>query len=127
MSTLHIHLDTGANLRTGLIEAGELAVAAKVREAVPALYFRSYEDLHRVLTPSRLRVIMVLAGQGVMSIDELARRVGRNAPAVHQDVITLADAGVIDHTEKGAEFPYRGIHFNFWVDLLDGSMQRHEQ
>ncbi len=72
MSTLNIHLDTGANFRAGFTEAGELAVAAKVREAVPALYLRSYEDLHRVLTPSRLRVIMALAGQGVMSIDELA-------------------------------------------------------
>ncbi|QFQ89114.1 transcriptional regulator [Paracoccus kondratievae] len=127
MSTLNIHLDTGANLRTGFTEAGELAVAAKGREAVPALYFRSYEDLHRVLTPSRLRVVMALAGQGVMSIDELAHRVGRDAPAVHQDVITLADAGVIDHTEKGAEFPYRGIHLDFWLDLSDGNMQRHEQ
>ncbi|WJS84803.1 hypothetical protein [Paracoccus sp. TOH] len=121
MSTLNIHLDTGANLRTGFTETGELAVAVKTRETIPTLYFRSYEDLHRVLTPSRLRVVMALAGQGVMSIDELVRRVGRDAPAVHQDVITLADAGIIDHTEKGAEFPYRGIHLDFWVDLSDGN------
>ncbi|WP_449045953.1 HVO_A0114 family putative DNA-binding protein [Paracoccus versutus] len=127
MNPLNIHLDTGANLRTGLTETSELPVAVNAREAIPALYFRSYEDLHRVLTPSRLRVVMALAGQGVMSIDELAHRVGRDAPAVHQDVITLADAGVIDHTEKGAEFPHRGIHLDFWVDLSDGNMQRHEQ
>ena len=57
---------------------------------------------------------MALAGQGVMPIDELAHWVGRDAATVHQDVITLADAGVIDHTEKDAEFPYRNIHLDFW-------------
>ena len=42
-------------------------------------------------------------------------RFGRDVQAVHRDVTTLANAGVIDRTEKGVEFPYGNIHFEFDV------------
>jgi predicted transcriptional regulator len=50
-----------------------------------------------------------------MSIREVARRVGRDVQAVHRDVTTLINAGVIDRTEGGVEFPYENIHFEFNV------------
>lgn len=50
-----------------------------------------------------------------MSIREVARRVGRDVQAVHRDVMRLINAGVVDRTDKGVEFPYDRIRFDFDV------------
>jgi predicted transcriptional regulator len=50
-----------------------------------------------------------------LSIREVARRVNRDVQAVHHDVTTLVNAGVIDRTENGIEFPYDRIHFEYDV------------
>jgi DNA-binding Lrp family transcriptional regulator len=74
--------------------------------------------MHRVLAPSRLAIVKPLAGQGTLSIREIARRVDRDVQAVHRDVTALVNAGVIDRTEKGVEFPYDRIHFEYDVSLV---------
>lgn len=84
-------------------------------EAAAAVEFASYEQMHRVLAPARLTIVKTLAGQGSLSIREVARRVGRDIQAVHRDVTTLINAGVIDRTEAGVEFPYDTLHFEFDV------------
>lgn len=71
--------------------------------------------MHRILAPSRLALVKTLAGQGALSIRELARRVGRDVQAVHRDVTTLINSGVIERSDKGVEFPYENIHFEFDV------------
>ena len=108
MNTLTVRLSTMADTKARFVGAAKLALAGKAVEAVPTLNFTSYDDMHRVLAPSRLAIVKVLAGQGALSIREVARRVGR-------DVTTLANAGVIDRTEKGVEFSYDTIHFDFDV------------
>lgn len=115
MNTLTVRLSTVADTRTRFSEAAKLALADRAVAATPTLNFISYDDMHRVLAPSRLAIVKVLAGQGALSIREVARRVGRDVQAVHRDVTTLANAGVIDRTDKGVEFPYDGIHFEFDV------------
>jgi predicted transcriptional regulator len=86
-----------------------------IPDAVPSLSFPDSEQMHHVLAPARLAIIKALAGQGVLSIREVARRVGRDVQAVHRDVTRLINAGVIDRNEKGVEFPYERIHFDFDV------------
>lgn len=54
-----------------------------------------------------------LTGAGVVSIREAARRVNRDVRAVHSDVTALINAGVLNRTEDGIEFPYEAVH----VDL----------
>lgn len=88
---------------------------AASKPAAPSISFASYDDMHRVLTPSRLTIVKALAGQGPLAIREVARRVGRDVQAVHKDVTTLVNAGVIDRAEAGMEFPYDRIHFEFDV------------
>jgi predicted transcriptional regulator len=73
--------------------------------------------MYKVLAPSRLAIVKALAGQGTLSIREVSRRVGRDVQAVHRDVTTLINAGVIDKTEEGVLFPYERIHFNFDIYL----------
>ena len=90
-------------------------MAGKAVEANPTLNFGSYDDMHRVLAPSRLTFVKALAEQGALSIRGVARRVGRDVQAVHRDVTTFINAGVIDRTDKGIEFPYARIRFEFDV------------
>lgn len=87
--------------------------AGKAVEAVPTLNFATYDDMHRAMAPSRLAILKALAGQGALSIREVARRVGPDVQAVHRDVTTLVNAGVSDRAAKGVEFPYENIRFEF--------------
>jgi predicted transcriptional regulator len=69
--------------------------------------------LWRTLTVKRMELLQAMAGQGVLSIRELARRTGRDVKSVHGDVAALALAGVIDRTKQGVEFPYDAVHVDF--------------
>lgn len=115
MKTLTVRLGTMSDIRSRLAAASDRALAGKPVDVQPALNFGSYEDMHRVLAPARLAIVKALAGHGSLSIREVARRVGRDVQAVHRDVTTLINAGVIDRTESGVEFPYENIHFDFDV------------
>jgi predicted transcriptional regulator len=115
MNTLTIRLSTAADAKARFVEAGKRALAGKAVEATPTLNFESYDDMHRVLAPSRLAIVKVLAGQGALSIREVARRVDRDVQAVHRDVTTLINAGVIERTDAGIKFPYTRLHFEFDV------------
>jgi predicted transcriptional regulator len=117
MTTLTVRLSTVAEAKARFVEAGRRALEGEVAEAVPSINFTSYDDMHRVLAPSRLAIVKALAGQGALSIREVARRVDRDVQAVHRDVTALVNAGVIDRTEKGVEFPYDRIHFEYDVSL----------
>lgn len=115
MNTLMIRLGGMDDIRSRVALAAKLASEGKPVHAQPVLNFSTYEDMHRVLAPSRLAIVKVLAGQGALSIREIARRAGRDVQAVHRDVMTLINAGVVDRTDAGIEFPYQNIHFEFDV------------
>ena len=66
-------------------------------------------------SPKRLAIIRVMAGQGVLSFREIARRVERDYKGVHTDLTALILSGVIDREEDGVVFPYENIHFDFNV------------
>ena len=115
MNTLTVRLSADTDAKARFVGAGKRALAGKAVEALSTLNFGSYDDMHRVLAPSRLAIVKALAGQGVLSIREVARRVERDVQAVHRDVTTLINAGVIERTEKGIEFAYARLHFEFNV------------
>ena len=75
--------------------------------------FASADLLWKTLTRKRWALLQAMTGQGVMSIREAARRVGRDVKAVHGDVQALISAGVINRTETGVEFPYDAVHVDF--------------
>ena len=122
MTTLIVRLGTMEDVNNRLIEAARRAGAGETFEAEHSVNFASYDSMHRVLAPARLAIVKTLAGQGALSIREVARRVDRDVQAVHRDVqavhrdvTTLIKAGVIDRTESGIEFPYDRIHFEYDV------------
>lgn len=76
--------------------------------------FASVDLLWKVLTPRRWDLLKAMTGQGPMTIREAARRVGRDVKAVHGDVHTLLNAGVLDRTEDGrVAFPYDAVRVEF--------------
>jgi len=78
--------------------------------------FLSVEDLWSTLTPKRWDILKALAGAGPLSIREIARRVDRDVKAVHGDVQSLLNAGLLDKAESGQiVFPYDAVHVDFVV------------
>jgi predicted transcriptional regulator len=75
--------------------------------------FASIELLWKVLTAKRWEILRAMAGQGALSIREVARRVGRDVKAVHGDTTALVNAGVLDRTDDGVVFPYDAVHVDF--------------
>lgn len=75
--------------------------------------FVSAELLWKTLTRKRWELLRAMTGQGPLSIREAARRVGRDVKAVHGDVQALINAGILDRTKDGIEFPYDAVHVDF--------------
>lgn len=116
MTTLTVRISKGFDdLKDRFLEAARRAEAGEEVEAEHSLEFESYESMHKTLAPARLAIVKALAGQGALSIREVARRVGRDVQAVHRDVTMLINSGVIDRTAAGVEFPYDRIHFEYDV------------
>lgn len=115
MTKLTVRLSTFDDLEAEVLAKAELAKSGQATDAMPTLGFASYEDMHRILAPLRLDIVKVMTAQGPLAIREVARRVNRDVQAVHRDIMTLINSGVLDRHEKGVEFPYDGIHFEFDV------------
>lgn len=61
---LNVHLGTMADVKTRFVAAIRSAEAGEGIEATPSIEFASYDDMHKVLAPSRLAIVKALAGQG---------------------------------------------------------------
>ena len=77
--------------------------------------FLTLELMWKTLNPKRTAILQAMTGQGVLSIREVARRVGRDVKAVHGDVTALIKAGVIDRQDRGVVFPYDAVHVDFML------------
>ncbi|GEO41610.1 transcriptional regulator [Skermanella aerolata] len=76
--------------------------------------FVSVELLWQTLTRKRWELLKSMTSEGAMTIREAARRVGRDVKAVHGDVQTLLNAGILDRTADGrVVFPYDAVHVDF--------------
>ncbi|MBP1850167.1 winged helix-turn-helix transcriptional regulator [Rhizobium halophytocola] len=114
MTTLKVKIQT---LGESLSAAGKAAAEHGAALSPHVLAFPSWDAMHRVLAPKRLDILKVMAGQGPLTIRELARRVGRDFKGVHTDVDTLLKSGVIDKADGGGiVFPYDRLHFDFDID-----------
>ena len=67
-----------------------------------------------MLSAKRWELLKALCGAGPVSIREAARRVQRDAKAVHGDITALLAAGLLNRTETGGiEFPYDAVKVEF--------------
>jgi predicted transcriptional regulator len=73
--------------------------------------FESVELLWQTLTRKRWELLKAMTGQDAMTIREATQRVDRDVKAVHGDVQTLLNAGILDRTADGRiVFPYDAVH-----------------
>lgn len=110
MKKLIVKIESMEAVLEGAKAAMKALEAGKAVQAQESLSFPTWEALHRILTPKRLAIIEALAGMGTMSAREVSRIVDRDFKNVHTDIEALVNAGVIEKTAKGVEFPYDGLH-----------------
>lgn len=66
---------------------------------------------------NRWAILKIMAGQGPLSIREIARLAARDVRAVHSDIQLLYHSGVIDKTPAGKMIlPFEVIRLNFTLD-----------
>lgn len=79
--------------------------------------FESPAALFRVLTPARWSVLEALQKAGHRGLRELARLLGRDASAVHRDIVALLERGFVEKDKSGKLFvPFSRIRTEF--DLM---------
>lgn len=73
------------------------------------LTFPDLESLLATLTPKRLELLRDLHREPAASVSALARRLGRDYKRVHEDVETLAGAGLLRRDDGRVSAPYAAI------------------
>ena len=77
------------------------------------LNFESPDVFLSRLTALRWSLVRQIMSAGEMSIRGLARRVGRDVRRVHDDVLVLAELGLIERTANGGvRCPFADIHLD---------------
>lgn len=63
--------------------------------------FESPAALFRVLTPKRWELIQILQGTGPLGVRALARALGRECEASHEDAAAMIEVGMVEKTDDG--------------------------
>ena len=65
------------------------------------------------LSEKRWNIVRAAQGKAEMSVRELARVVGRDVNRVHDDVVILAELGLLERTQTGGlTCPYTSMHID---------------
>lgn len=108
--TITLQPDWKAALRA----VGQTAQAATYQGEV--LNFESPAQFFGQLTEKRWQIVHTAQAQGELSVRELARMVGRDVKRVHEDVVTLADLGLLERTPSGGVLcPYATLHIDMYL------------
>ena len=109
MRTMTITLDT--DWAGALRAAGQRGLAASYQGET--LNFESPADFFGRLSERRWEIIRLLQGRGGISVRALARLLGRDVKRVHEDVVMLADLGLVERTESGGVLcPFASVHID---------------
>ena len=82
------------------------------------LNFESLGQFLGRLTERRWEIIRIAQGKGLLSVRELARLVGRDVKRVHEDIVALAELGLLERTESGGVFcPYSSLHIDMHLNV----------
>ena len=101
--------------RAGLRAAGK--AATRGRYAGEVLNFESPAQFFGQLTEKRWELVRVAQGRGVLPVRELARLVERDVRRVHDDVVALADLGLLERTEGGGVIcPFATVPVDFKLE-----------
>ncbi|EQD28585.1 hypothetical protein B1A_21111, partial [mine drainage metagenome] len=94
---------------------GALRAASKMAQAPvykgETLNFENPELFLGRLTALRWTLVRLLMGAEEVPVRELARRAGRDVKRVHEDVLVLAELGLVERSKSGGVIcPFVDIH-----------------
>lgn len=80
------------------------------------LNFESPGHFFGKLSEKRWEIVRAAQGKGELSVRELARAVGRDVKRVHEDVVILAELGLLERPEGGGVIcPYSSMHIDMYL------------
>ena len=99
---------------------GALRAAAQVAKASTyqgeVLNFETPAQFFGQLTEKRWDIVRTAQGKGELSVRELARTVDRDVKRVHEDIVILAELGLLERTESGGVVcPYTSMHIDMYL------------
>ncbi len=99
---------------------GALRAAAKAATANTyqgeVLNFETPAQFFGQLTQKRWDIVRAAQGKGELPVRELARLVNRDVKRVHEDVVVLAELGLLERTESGGVVcPYTSMHIDMYL------------
>lgn len=111
MKTVTFEVRSLADTLADFSQAMETGMASE-----PKIAFETPELLFQILTAERWNVLCALRAADSLSVEELARRLGRDQALIHADIKALSQAGILRKTAEGKyEFPYDAIHVDFML------------
>jgi predicted transcriptional regulator len=108
--TITLHSDWKGALRA-------MSQAAKADEYQgEVINFESPGHFFGQLSEKRWDIVRAAQGKGELSVRELARAVGRDVKRVHEDVVILAELGMLERTDGGGVIcPYSSMHIDMYL------------
>lgn len=111
MNLRYLTITMQTDWQSGLRAAGKAATAKTYQGEV--LNFESPGHFFGQLTQKRWDIVRAVQGKGELSVRELARMVERDVKRVHEDVVVLADLGLLERTDSGGVLcPYASMHID---------------
>ena len=105
--TITLQPDWQAGLRAAAV------AAQKGTDQVEGLNFESPGHFFGMLTEKRWELVRAAQGKGELSERELARQVGRDVKRVYEDVVALAELGLLERTEaESVVCPFASLHID---------------
>jgi predicted transcriptional regulator len=101
MNEVRLEVQTPDHFFADALEMAGRLDRGNTEPAAAHLAFERMEDLLRVLTANRWRLLRRLRSDGPSSIRALAKRLERDYRGVHADVTALIDAGLIERDPDG--------------------------
>ncbi|SFM54509.1 hypothetical protein [Methylobacterium pseudosasicola] len=98
-------VEVGRGLRAAAADVAEAWKAAEAGHVVAGsdrILFRDWSALCAVLTPKRYDLLRHLRQTPETGIRALARALGRDVRRVHEDVVALAELGLVVRGEDGS-------------------------
>ena len=80
------------------------------------LNFETPAQFFGQLSEKRWAIVRSAQGKGEMSVRELARIVDRDVKRVHDDIVILAELGLLERTGSGGvTCPYSSMHIDMYM------------
>ena len=114
MTQRHLTITLQPDWKAAIRAVGVAAKADTYQGEV--LNFETPAQFFGQLSEKRWDIVRAAKGNGEMSVRELARVVNRDVKRVHDDIVILAQLGLLERTDSGGvACPYTSMHIDMYL------------